>query len=60
MFGWLEGGRGPRLALQPLERLRVPGELLGQELQGDPPAELEVLGLVDDAHAAAADFERTR
>ena len=27
-----------------------------QDLQGDPPAQRDLLGLVDDAHAAPADF----
>ena len=52
--GVLERGGGARLALQPLEGLRVARQLLGQELQRDASAELQVLGLVDDAHAAAA------
>ena len=44
------------LALEPLERLVVARELLGQELEGHLTAELQVLGLVDDAHAAAAEL----
>ena len=51
------GGRA-RLALEALERLRVAAELLGQELQRDAAAELRVLRLVDDAHAAAAELRR--
>ncbi len=54
--GVLERGGGPRLALQPLERLRVPAELLRQELQRHAAAELQILGFVDDAHAAAAEL----
>ena len=45
-----------RLALEALEGGRVGGELGGQELERDVPAELRVLGLVDDAHAAAAEL----
>ena len=52
--GVLQRGRRPRLALKPFERLRVPDELFGQKLQRDAAAELDVLGLVDDAHAAAS------
>ncbi len=50
----LERGGGARLTAQTLQRLRVVPHVVGQELQRDAPAELEVFGLVDDAHAAAA------
>ena len=50
----VEGGRGPRFALETLQRLRVPGDLRRQELEGDKAAQARVLRLVDDAHAAAA------
>src|SRR5262249_18156104 len=50
----LERGGGPRFAAQPLEGLGVTPELVRQELERDAAAELQVLGLVDDAHAAAA------
>jgi hypothetical protein len=47
-------GRGrARLAPEPLERVLV-AEGLGQELQGDESAQLQILGPEDDAHAAAA------
>jgi len=51
------GQRGCRtgLPLQPLERLGVVREVLRQELQGDVPAEAQVLGLIDDAHSASPD-----
>ena len=45
---------GPGLALQPGERDRVSGELLGQKLQRDAASELEILRLVDHPHPAAA------
>ncbi len=48
-----EAARG--LPLQALEGLRVACQLLGQELERHAAAELEILGLVDDAHAAAAE-----
>ncbi len=54
--GVLERGGRAGLALKPLERLSVAGQLLGQELQRHAAAELQVLGLVDDAHAAAAEL----
>jgi hypothetical protein len=42
--------------LEPLECLRVARQLVREELQGDSAPELEILGLVDDAHAAAAEL----
>ena len=39
-----------------LQRLRIAGNVVGQELQGDKAAQAGVLGLVDDAHAAAAEL----
>jgi hypothetical protein len=38
------------------ESLCVVGELVGKELQGDVPTELEVFRLVDHAHSPAADL----
>ena len=46
--------RGPRLADKPLERGLVGRHLGRQELQRHRPAERRVLGLIDDAHSAAA------
>ena len=54
--GVVERRGGARLALEALERGRVLRHLRGQELQRDVAAELRVLGLVDDAHAAAAEL----
>ena len=54
--GMVQSGSGLRFALKALEGLRVVGYIVGQELQGDEAAELGVLGLVDDAHAAAAEL----
>ena len=45
-----------RLTLEPLERFLTAGELLGQELERDNPPEALVLGLVDEAHAAAPEL----
>src|SRR5713226_6200919 len=42
-----------------LEALQLPGIERageGEDFQGDPPAERDLLGLVDDAHAAPADL----
>ena len=54
MLGWFERRGGARLALEALRGQRVGGRRLGQELHRDVAAEPEVLGAVDDAHAAGA------
>jgi hypothetical protein len=36
--------------------LRIFGDVVRQKFEGYEPAELEVFGLVDDAHASAAEF----
>ena len=52
--GVLERGGRACLTLQPLERLSVARQLFGQELERHAAAQFQILGLVDDAHAAAA------
>ena len=52
----VQQGRGLGLGLEPLELVRVEPAGQGQDLQGDPTAERELLGLIDDPHATAADF----
>ena len=56
MCGMIERRRRPRLALEAVDGRLVARDALGQELQRDFAAELEVLGLVDDAHPAAAEL----
>ena len=56
--GVVEGRGGAGLALEARERVRVLGQLRGQELERDVAAELRVLGLVHDAHAPAAELRR--
>ena len=53
--GMVEDGGGLGLAQEAFLGLGVLADLGGQELEGDRPAELRVLGLEDDAHPAAAD-----
>ncbi len=53
--GMLYRGGRPRLGHEALLGLAVAGHLGGQKLEGDGAAELRVLGLVHDAHAAGAD-----
>src|SRR6202022_1778651 len=45
-----------RLPLETAEGLRVVGEFVWKELQGDVTTELEVFGLVHHAHPPAADL----
>jgi hypothetical protein len=47
---------GARFPLEALQRLAIAGELGGQKLQGELPAQLGVFGLVDHAHAAASEL----
>ena len=54
--GVVEGRGGAGLALEALEGRRVLRQLHRQELERDVAAELRVLGLVHDAHAAAAEL----
>src|SRR5262249_12402140 len=51
----VQGGSGPGLAPQALQRVAVVGVPCRQELEGHVAAEPGVLGPVDHAHAAAAE-----
>src|SRR4029077_1011788 len=53
-IGVIERGWGRGRALETGERLRVAGYFLRQKLEGDKPSQACILGLVDYAHAAAA------
>ncbi len=54
--GMVQRGSGLRFALEAGEGLRVFGNVVGQELQGDEAVQLHVLSLVDHTHAAAAEL----
>ncbi len=54
--GAVEGRGGPGFVDEALAGLGVVGELGREELEGHGAPELEVVGLVDDAHGAAADL----
>ena len=54
--GMVQRGCGLRFALETSERVCVFGYIVRQELQGDKAMQLYVFGLVDHAHAAAAQF----
>jgi hypothetical protein len=45
---------GAGFAAKTLQRLRILGNILGKELEGDRAAEHGVLGLVNHTHAATA------
>ena len=45
-----------RLPMEPLRRRLVAGQFGRQELEGDLPSKVQILGLVDDPHAAAAEL----
>jgi hypothetical protein len=53
-IGMVEGRSRLSLTLKPGQRLRVPGHLIRQELQGNKTMESSVLGLVDHTHPATA------
>ena len=56
MLGWFRAEAALRLALEAGQSLRVSGDFIGQELQSDEAAELDVLSLVDHTHPAAAEL----
>src|SRR4029077_3266546 len=53
-IGVIKRGRGLGLALGTGERRRVSGYLLTLKADGDKPSQACILGLIDDAHAPAA------
>src|SRR5882724_10884648 len=54
---WMvESGSGLGFPLETGQGLRVPGEIIGEEFQGDKSVEARVLGFVDNAHAAATEL----
>ena len=54
--GVAEPGDGDRLPAEPFPEVRVLGEEVGQDLDGDHPLQGLVVGLVDSGHASAADL----
>jgi hypothetical protein len=52
----VESGFGLIAALEASQRLRILGNLVRQELQGDKTVQLYVLGFVDDTHSTAAEL----
>ena len=56
MLGWFRAEAACASRSEALQRLRVPGDLFGQKLQGDEAVQPSVLGLVDHTHAATAEL----
>ena len=48
--------RCPCFSPEPFQRLRIAGEIVGQEFQRDEAPQLSVFCLVHHPHAAAAEF----
>ncbi len=53
--GMVQRGGSFRLALEAAESLRIFGNFIGQELEGDKAAKFNVFGFIDDTHPAAAE-----
>ena len=54
--GMIEGRSSLSFSFETVQSLRVFGDVIGQELQGDKAAQLEVFSFVDHAHPATAKF----
>ena len=54
--GMVQRGGGLGFALETAQRLRVSGDVVGKKFQRDEAVQARVFGLVDNAHAAAAEL----
>jgi hypothetical protein len=54
--GVIESRGGARLATEPLQSLRVSGKVVWEEFEGDEAAKLNIFGLVNHTHTAAAEL----
>src|SRR6185369_13058582 len=54
--GMIEAGGGPRFPAEPFQHRGVFGDQLGQEFKSHHPAQLNVFGLVHNAHTPAAEL----
>ena len=52
----VEAGRAPRLAQESLDVVRILGQMLAEDLDGDETVEGLLVRLVDDPHAAATEL----
>src|ERR1700674_149890 len=55
-IGMVEGGSGEGFAAETLQCLGLLRDIVGEKLKGDKSAKGDVFGLVNHAHAAAAEF----
>jgi len=60
MLGVIQGGPGLRLALETGQCMRVSGNVLRQELEGDETPQASVLGLVDHTIPPPPSFSTMR
>ncbi len=51
----VQAGDGLRLALEPLLQIRIGGDVLGQDLDGNGAVQAGAASFVDLAHAASAE-----
>jgi len=58
MLGVVERGGGARFALEAIQCLRIECQVVGQQFQNYVAAQIDVLGLIDHAHAAAAQLRQ--
>ena len=56
--GVVEQRCGARLSHKTFQRMRILGQVLGDEFQRDMPAQAEVLRLVNNSHSAAAQLRQ--
>ena len=54
--GMVQSGGGPGFALEARQRLRVSGDFVRQELQGDKAVQARVLSLEHHTHAACPEL----
>jgi len=54
--GMIQCRGGLRFALKAGKRLRIAGNLFGQEFQGHESVQAGIFGLINDAHAAATEL----
>ena len=56
----IQGGGGLGFAAETLEALMVASKIVGEKFECDETVQARVFGLVDDAHATAAELSITR
>ena len=54
-MGMAQAGDGLGLTVEPFAQLRITGEVLGQNLDGDVAIEARILGAIDLAHSSGAE-----